>query len=371
MFLQQLKLTDFRNYNSVNINLINGINIFYGNNAQGKTNILESIYFLGLTKSHRTNNDIEMLSEGKKNLKVTGVLKKEDLSYKLEIIYDGKRKKYYIDNNEIRKNSDYLSNLNVIIFYPDDIELIKGLPEIRRKFLNTELSQLYPVYFRILTEFNKLLKMRNDLLRKANNREKIDFNYLDILNKYYVEKAVFIYRARKKFIDKVSKYVKKIYNDITDINSFEIKYITKPEITNFDNEELTSFLTEKIKENFVNEVNSGMSLYGPHRDDFEFILEGKNLKKFGSQGQQKLAVLVLKLSEIFIFRTVSDNNPILLLDDVFSEFDEIKKNSILNYISDDIQTIITTTDFNNISDEVLEKSNIYYVEKGIVTEFKR
>lgn len=371
MYLQQLNLTNFRNYENVNIELGRGINIFYGNNAQGKTNILEGIYFLALTKSHRTNNDYELLKENKESFSVNGSLKKDDMTYKLKIQYIDKKKKYYIDNSEIKKSTDFLSNLNVIIFYPDDIELIKGMPEVRRKFLNTELSQLYPIYFRVLNEYNKLLKMRNDLLKKANNRERIDMDYLKILNTYFVEKAVFIYRARKKFLDKLSYNASIIYSDISKNKNFSINYITKTKIEDFSNEELTKFLTLKLDEAFLEEVNVGSSLYGPHRDDIEFLLDGKNLRKYGSQGQQKLSVLASKLAEINIFEGVNTNKPLLLLDDVFSEFDVFKKNNILKYINESIQTIVTTTELTNISNEILANSHIYYVENGIVEENKR
>ena len=371
MYLQQLNLTNFRNYENVNIELGRGINIFYGNNAQGKTNILEGIYFLALTKSHRTNNDYELLKENKESFSVNGSLKKDDMTYKLKIQYIDKKKKYYIDNSEIKKSTDFLSNLNVIIFYPDDIELIKGMPEVRRKFLNTELSQLYPIYFRVLNEYNKLLKMRNDLLKKANNRERIDMDYLKILNTYFVEKAVFIYRARKKFLDKLSYNASIIYSDISKNKNFSINYTTKPKIEDFSNEELTKFLTLKLDEVFLEEVNVGSSLYGPHRDDIEFLLDGKNLRKYGSQGQQKLSVLASKLAEINIFEGVNTNKPLLLLDDVFSEFDVLKKNNILKYINESIQTIVTTTELTNISNEILANSHIYYVENGIVEENKR
>lgn len=371
MFLQQLKLKNFRNYEQLDITLNKNINIFYGINAQGKTNILESIHFLALTKSHRTSNDIDMQMEQKNNFKVVGNATKDGIKYKLSIEFDGKKKKLLIDNNEYNKTSDYLSHLNIVLFYPDDIEIIKDLPDVRRKFLNNELSQLYPTYFKVLNEYNKLLKMKNDLLKKLYNREKIDMNYFKILNEYLIDKAVFIYRARKKFIDKLNNYVDDIFYDISQKKGFFINYITKPNIEDYDNTSLKNFYKKVLEDNFDEEVRAGMSLYGPHRDDFEFLLEGKNLKKYGSQGQQKLSVLVLKLAEIPIFEAQIGEKPLLLLDDVFSEFDKKKKNSILKYIDDNIQTIITTTDLNSISKDILVKSKIYNVDKGIVKEIKR
>ena len=371
MILQQLKLQNFRNYEKLDIVLSKNLNIFYGMNAQGKTNILEAIYLLALTKSHRTNNDIDMLLDGKKKFKVLGNIKKDEINYNMSVEFYEKKKKLFIDNNEYNKLSEYLSHLNVILFYPDDIEIIKGLPEVRRKFLNNELCQLYPIYYKVLNEYNKLLKMKNDILKKISNREKVDMNYYKILNEYLIEKAIFIYKARKKFIDKLNFYVKSIFYDIAKKDSFQIKYITKPFIEDFDNENLKNFFRKTLDDNFFEEVKAGMSLYGPHRDDFEFLLENKSLKKYGSQGQQKLSVLVLKLAEIPIFELQFSEKPILLLDDIFSEFDKKKKNCILKYIDGNIQTIITTTDLNNITRDILTKSKIYNVAKGTIKEIKR
>ena len=368
VFLHQLKLTNFRNYEKINIKLNNNINIFYGNNAQGKTNILESIYLLGLTKSHRSSSDNELIMDNKSSYSVEGVVNKDKIKTKLQVKYSKKNKEYYIDNNKLTKTSDYLSNMNVIIFFPDDIEIIKGLPEVRRKYLNTELSQLYPTYFKILNEYNKLLKMRNDFLKKACNREKIDLNYLNIITEYYIDKAIFIYRARKKFIEKLTEISSPIYENISKNNNFSLKYITKPFIESFDTCDLKKVLKENIEKNIDQEIKLGMSLFGPHRDDFEFLLNNNNLKKYGSQGQQKLSVLVLKLSEIQIFENKIGEKPILLLDDVFSEFDKHKKNNILKYIDKNIQTIITTTDLNNIKKNIVNESKVFYIDKGNIIE---
>jgi len=368
VFLQQLKLTNFRNYEKINIKLNNNINIFYGNNAQGKTNILESIYLLALTKSHRSSSDNELIMSNKSSYSVEGVINRNKIKTKLLIKYSEKNKEYFIDNNKIIKTTNYLSNMNVIIFFPDDIEIIKGLPEVRRKYLNTELSQLYPTYYKILNEYNKLLKMRNDFLKKASNREKIDFNYLNIITEYYIDKAVFIYRARKKFLEKLTLISSPIYEDISKNSEFSLKYLTKPCIESFDSSDLKKILKENIEKNINQEIKLGMSLFGPHRDDFEFLLNNDNLKKYGSQGQQKLSVLVLKLSEIQIFENKIGEKPILLLDDVFSEFDKHKKNNILKYIDKNIQTIITTTDLNNIKKNIVNESKVFYIDKGNIIE---
>lgn len=368
VFLKQLKLVNFRNYSKINIKLGENINIIYGNNAQGKTNILESIYLLALSKSHRTSIDNEMIMNEKNYYEVEGIINKNNINTKLKIKYDKNNKEYLVDNNKKNRLSDYLSNMNVIIFYPDDIEIIKGLPENRRKFLNLELSQMYPMYYKILNDYNKLLKIRNDILKKIKNHEKVDLNYLTILNEYYIDKAIFIIRARDKFIKKINVIAESIYEDISKYKGYNIKYKTYVEDFSISNELIKEKMKQMLNDNFEKEKKLGTSLIGPHRDDFEFYINDTNIRTYGSQGQQRLAVLSLKLSEIKIFENQIGEKPILLLDDVFSEFDKIKKNNLLKYIDSNIQTIITTTDLSNIKKDIIKKSKLFYIEKGNLIE---
>ena len=193
MYLEELQLRNFRNYNSLKIKLNPHINIFYGNNAQGKTNLLESIYVLGLTKSHLLNLDSNLVKDNENACKIKGVLKKSKLKQKLEIELHENKKIMKIDNIEVKKITEYInSSLNVIIFYPEDLEIIKGSPNNRRNFINLELSQLSDNYLKILTEYNKLLKIRNDYLKKINKNIKIDETYFQIVTNYLVDKAVLI-----------------------------------------------------------------------------------------------------------------------------------------------------------------------------------
>ena len=200
MYISNLKLSNFRNYKSLNINLDKNINIIIGNNGEGKTNLLESIYVLGLTKSHRSFIDNNLIKNNCEKCKIKGKLNKDNYKFDLEIELENKNKILKIDKEIVDKNSDYISNMNIIIFYPEDLELIKGSPSERRRFLNLELSQLNKNYFIILNDYNKLLKMRNDYLK--NNY--IDDNYLSILTDYLIDKAISIYKLRKKFIDKLN-----------------------------------------------------------------------------------------------------------------------------------------------------------------------
>ena len=370
MILKQINLVNFRNYEKLKLKFNKGINILYGSNAQGKTNLLESIYFLGLTKSHRPIIDNNLIMNGKTTSNIEGIINNGKLDKKLNINFDSSNKKLFIDNNQIKKVSDYISNLNIIIFCPDDLELIKLSPQVRRKYLNMELSQLYSNYYIVLNEYTKLLKIRNNYLKKYNKHEPVDDNYFDILTNYLVDKAILIYKMRYKFINKINDYCENIYKNIMNIDNFKIIY--KPNINDLN------IFDENIKNNLLNIINKNKdmdiklccTLIGPHKDDFEFYLNDKNLKLYGSQGQQRAAVLTLKLSEIELFKKYKENTPILLLDDIFSELDDNKKNNLLKYIVKDIQTIITTTDLNNLDNKLIKKSKIYKIEQGKVEKIK-
>lgn len=368
MFIKELKIVNFRNYKTLDIKLSNHINIIYGNNAQGKTNILESIYVLGITKSHRSFTLEDLIMNGEAQAKISGKVEKNGIESLYEINLNTTKKKYKIDSDEIKKTSDYISNMNIIIFYPEDLEVIKGSPDIRRRYLNLELSQLYNNYYRVLNDYNKLLKIRNDYLKKMQKGIKVDENYFMIVTEYLIDKAIFIYRARNKFINKLNSYATKIFWEIMHLEGFNLKYKTNFDFKEYTESEIKEQLKAKFESEKSAEVKSGNTLYGPHRDDFEFYLGNNNLKSYGSQGQQRVAVLSIKLAEIEIFKNYSKTSPILLLDDVFSELDDEKKNNLLKYINDDIQTIITTTDLENIDDAIIKKSKLFKIESGCVVE---
>ena len=372
MILKQIKLVNFRNYEELNLKFYKGINILYGSNAQGKTNLLESIYFLGLTRSHRPILENNLIMNNKNYSIVEGTINNshDKLDKKLSIKFDSSSKKLSIDNNKISKVSDYISNLNIIIFCPDDLELIKSSPQVRRKYLNMELSQLYSNYYIVLNEYNKLLKIRNNYLKKINKNEKYDEAYFDILTGYLIDKAILLYKMRYKFINKINDYCSDIYKNIMNIDNFNIKY--KPNIDNIDifSENVKIDLLNLMKKNINIDIKFNCTMIGPHKDDFEFYINDSNLKLYGSQGQQRAAVLTLKLAEIELFKKYKEDTPILLLDDIFSELDDKKKNNLLKYIVKDIQTIITTTDLNNLDKKLIKRSKIFKIEKGNIEKIK-
>lgn len=371
MFLNNINIFQFRNYDSLELSLKNGINIIYGENAQGKTNLLESIYVLALTKSHRSFIDNNLIQSGKVNSKIQGtVTDGVGLPFQLEILINQKNKKIKIDQNEIKKVSDYISKMNIVIFYPEDLELVKGSPGVRRRYMNLELSQMNSQYLNLYSEYNKILKMRNDYLKKFNKGLPIDMNYFDVINQYFIERAISIYQMRLQFINLLNKKIGNTFSKLSGINGFNLKYKASICLDNLEPDVLRSLFVDKLEKLKDAEKRLGITLCGPHRDDFEFYIDDKNLKSYGSQGQQRMSVLALKLSEIEIFKEQTGKMPILLLDDVFSELDDNKKNNLLYYINQNIQTIITTTDLKNIDVSILKQAKLIKIENGIIIDIK-
>jgi len=349
--------------------LTKGINIIYGNNAQGKTNLLESIYVLGLTKSHRNFIDNSLINNESDYLTIEGIISEKKLDNKLNIYIDNKTKVLKYNNNLVKKVSDYISLMNIIIFAPDDLELVKGSPQMRRKYINLQLSQLYSNYFILINEYNKILKLRNEYLKKINKKISIDKNYINILTGYLVDKSIMIYKMRNKYVNKINEYCENIFKDIMNLEGFSIKYNKSIEF-DLNNSNLREYLIEEYNKKLDYDIKLCSTSIGPHKDDIEFYLGDKNLKFYGSQGQQRVAVLALKLSEIEIFKKYKETTPILLLDDIFSELDDNKKNNLLKYISRDIQTIITTTDLNNLDKKLIKKSKLFNINNGNIIKIK-
>ncbi len=367
MYIKDIRLSNFRNYKTLSLTFHKGINIIYGENAQGKTNLLESIYVLALTKSHRSFIDKNLIKEDCDSSKIIGNVFLKEMSTKFEIALTSTKKQFKIDGDVIKKTSDYLSKMNIVIFYPDDLELVKGSPNVRRRFLNIELSQLNSLYYNVLNDYNRLLKMRNDYIK--NNFNQMDENYFSVLNSYFVEKAVILFKMRKKFIDKLNSYIIDIFYHISSLKNFHIQYDSFIEYEEKEDEMKKKFenILLSVREK---EIRYRTTLIGPHRDDFSFYIGDMPLKSFGSQGQQRMAVLALKLAEIEIFKSYKKESPILLLDDVFSELDDCKKNNLLKYMKEDIQTIITTTNLSDIDESIIKQSKRIEIKNGSIKQIE-
>ena len=357
MYIRKLTEKNFRNIENLEVDLNKNVNIFIGDNAQGKTSILESIYVLSLTKSMRSNDDFDYMRKDAAFTLIKALVKVEHNTKKLEFFLDKEGKKLKLDEKRINRLTDYVSNLKVIIFSPDDLDIVKKSPSLRRNLLNIELCQLFPKYTVVLNEYNKLLKMRNDYLKK--DYQAIDRNYLDILTEKLIERALVIMDYREKFLSNINLYLDTVYYRIMKEHGLHISY--QMSFNSRDKEQLKKLFYD----NFFQELNKKMTLFGPHRDDFSFYLHDLDVKNYGSQGQQRVAILVFKLSEIYLFKEVG-GSPVVLLDDIFSEMDVNKRKNLLKFIKSDIQFVITTTDINNISEKILDKASVFVVKNGKV-----
>lgn len=363
MKIEKLHLKNFRNYDELLINFNDKLNIIIGNNAQGKTNILEAIYYLSITKSFLAINDKSIIKKGNLFMQVSGKINTNNGNKKLTIYTNENGKKIEINDKEIKKHGEYIGNFRTIIFSPDNIRLIKEGPGNRRKFLNIEISQLYRKYINILNEFNVILKQRNEYL-KIIKTGKYNHEYLNILNDKFVSLAVLIYKYRFDFISKLNLYIGNIFENISGYKGLYLKYITNIDISSENN--LKENLIIKLNNQIERDILYGSTMIGPHRDDFVFYLDDNNLLMYGSQGQLKMAILALKLAEVDVFYELSGEYPVLLLDDLFSELDIDKRNKVIGYLDRDIQTIVTTTDLDNINTDNINNSYINKIENGEV-----
>lgn len=363
MVIKDIQLTNFRNYHDLKISFSDNLNIIYGNNGSGKTNLLESVYVLGFAKSHKFFLDNNLIKTGENFAIVKGTIL-DNIPYELEVLLKKTKKEVKIDKKEIKKIGNYINKTNMVVFYSEDLDLIRGMPIIRRKYLDLELSQISSNYYNSVSDFNKLLKLRNEYLKKISDTEQVDLKYFEVLTDYYIRQCIFIYKMRNTFISKINNVVPEIYKKITGDDCFSIEYKPIVKIDDFTDEDAFNKLKKVLNDNYEKELRFKSTLIGPHRDDFEFYLNHQNLKYYGSQGQQRVAVIALKLSEIQILKEHTGKNPIVLLDDVFSDLDYNKKDMLLDYMSDDIQVIITTTDLSNINQKLLKNANLIHIEEG-------
>lgn len=368
MRIEHLKLTNFRNYSSLELDFNNNVNIIIGDNGKGKTNILESIYVLSLTKTNRYGIEENLIKFDEEIAKLEGIVRKDDLIKKQEIHLTKKKKQIFINNKEMRRIRDYISNFCVISFTPEDLEIVKGSPNVRRNMINIDISQLHNNYISYLNEFNQIVKIRNEYLKKMNIDGNSDVRYLDVVNTSMIEKGIKIYEYRYDFFKKINELLPKIFKKLSGLDNLTIKYETNFDLGEFELEKVRKNYESKLNKNFKVELMQGVTLVGPHRDDFSFDLSGINMKEFSSQGQQRLAIIALKIAEIYLYKEETGEYPVLLLDDIFSEIDTKKRNKIVSFLLKDIQSIITTTDINDIDEDLVKNATIFKVNNNKVTE---
>lgn len=361
MYVKKLQLLNYRNYEELNIELSKGINIFVGDNAQGKTNILESIYYSSIGKSHRTNRDRELINWDKEEAYIKLHVSKERLDKNIEIkIFKDGKKGVRINSIKVNKISELIGVFNSVMFAPEDLKIVKESPGYRRKFLDIELCKLSSRYYFNLVQYNKVLDERNILLKKWG----VDISsMIDIYDEQLSKFGAFLIKERYKYINKLNDIGKIIHKRITSENEeINFKYITS--VKTVDNAEQE--MREVLKKNLKSDIEKRSTGYGAHRDDFSVEINGVDVKNYGSQGQQRTAVLTIKFSSLDIIKEQTNEYPVLLLDDVLSELDLSRQKYILNSFSD-VQTIITCTDIDGIKQYLKNGANIFKVKKGIVS----
>lgn len=359
MTVKKLVLSGFRNYNKQEIEFIDGINVFYGNNAQGKTNILEALNYFSGMKSHRGASDSEIIGFEKENAFACIEYEAFGRMRTAEICFSrGKRKKIKINGVNKQKFSDITGGLNTVLFCPEDLSIVKGSPGERRKFMDLCISPLKPKYTKLISDYSRILENKNKLLKSEEKNDEMIFLWNEKLCEYGAK----IIMYRKSYISALVPVIKAFHGKITNGEVIDINY--KCVCGDAEENEIKDILLKKTKENIVKEKCAGMSLYGPHRDDIEFFINGKEAAKFASQGQQRTIALGLKLSQIEIVRQNTGEYPVLLLDDVLSELDFKRREFLLDKI-DKCQVLITCTDVENTKTKT-GKCRYFNVKSGSV-----
>ena len=359
MFVESIELNNYRNFDSLKVEFSPGVNIFFGDNAQGKTNLLESIYVSGTLRSHRGSRDKELIRFGEDEAHIRLFFRKDSLSHRLDVhLKKNKSKGVAVDGVPVRRSGELLGMMHIVFFSPEDLNIIKNGPAERRRFLDSELCQLDRIYLADLTNYNKILAQRNKLLKDMIYRPSLS-DTLPVWDMQLIETGKKIIRRRKQFVDELREIVSDIHYRISGgKEELFLKY--EPNIDDIFFEDELSRAKEKDKKLCQTSV-------GPHRDDLLFSIGDVDIRKYGSQGQQRTSALSLKLSEIELVRKSISDTPVLLLDDVLSELDSSRQNYLLNNISD-TQTIITCTGLDEFVRNRFTVNRVFEVIAGHVYE---
>lgn len=355
MYIESIELKNYRNYETLSLTFDRGTNIFYGDNAQGKTNILEAVYLCGTTKSHRGSKDREMIQFDSDEAHIRMFVKKEGISRKIDMhLKKNKSKGIAIDGIPIRKAGELFGILNLVFFSPEDLNIIKNGPGERRRFIDLELCQLNKLYLSDLSNYNHILNQRNKLLKDLSFQPSL-ISTLEVWDEQLAHYGTATIRSRRDFIDEMNGIIGEIHSNITG-GKEEIQLLYEPSTSE---EHFLSVLSQ----NRERDCRFKMTSSGPHRDDLCVKINGMDIRKYGSQGQQRTAALSLKLSEIYMVKKRIKDMPVLLLDDVLSELDSNRQNYLLNSISQ-VQTMITCTGLDDFIDKRFHINKIFKVVDG-------
>ena len=359
MKLKNLKLKNYRNCENVELDFCDFKNLIIGKNAQGKTNILESIYFLSNMKSVRTSNNLDLIKFSEEKTEINANLEKNNTDIEMDFSYNDEKKKTFLLNKVKSTQKDFKQVLKTVLFSTEDLMLLRGAPEDRRKWLDRAISQIYPVYDDRIYKYEKIRIQKNNLLKE----EKFDKNLLDVYNEQLAIAGSNVIYLRIKYLKEIEKIAQKKHSNISEKENLNMYYSSTFELGETV-EEISENYKLALNENSEEEKRRGQSLIGPHRDDIIFYINDKDSTKFASQGQQRTIVLSLKMAEIDIIKEKIGTSPILLLDDVLAELDDLRQNYLLNSINADTQTIITSVDTLFFNEEFLKDVKIFKIEDG-------
>jgi len=370
MYMKELILENFRNYKSLQLTFENKVNVILGENAQGKTNVLEAIYVLAMAKSHRTSNDKDLIRWDEEYAKIEGRVEKRHTSIPLELTISKKGKKAKSNHIEQQRLSQYVGNLNVVMFAPEDLHLVKGSPQVRRRFIDMEIGQISPVYLHDISQYQKVLQQRNHYLKQLQANKQHDKTMLEVLNEQLITLAVKIVQKRFEFIRLLEEWAQPIHSGISrGLEKLKIDYRPSIDVLEDDDwSKMVEVFEEKISSQKEREIERGVTLIGPHRDELVFMVNGKNVHTFGSQGQQRTTALSVKLAEIELICSEIGEYPVLLLDDVLSELDDFRQSHLLNTIREKVQTFVTTTSTDGIHHQTLKEADTFHVVAGRVSK---
>ncbi|MBA8762441.1 DNA replication/repair protein RecF [Staphylococcus coagulans] len=371
MKLKTLQLENYRNYEEILLQCHPEVNILIGENAQGKTNLLESIYTLALAKSHRTTNDRELIHFNTEYAKIEGELSFRHGTMPLTMFITKKGKKVKVNHLEQSRLTQYIGHLNVVLFAPEDLNIVKGAPQVRRRFIDMELGQISNLYLNDLSQYQRILKQRNHYLKQLQLKQTKDATMFEVLNQQFAEYAVKVTQRRAQFIAELETLAEPIHSGITNgREALTLKYL--PSIKMEDTSQTEAVLIEKVFEDLQSQLNReierGVSLHGPHRDDLAFQVNGMDAQVYGSQGQQRTTALSIKLAEIELMNQEVGEYPILLLDDVLSELDDARQTHLLSTIQHKVQTFVTTTSIDGIDHEIMKNAKIYQIAQGNIKQ---
>lgn len=359
MYIKSLELENFRNYKNLNLSFDKGTTILYGDNAQGKTNILEAIYVSATTKSHKGSKDREIVNFEEEEGHIRTILEKDGLDYRIDMhLRKSKSKGIAINCEKIKKASELIGLLNVVFFSPEDLNIIKDGPAYRRRFVDMELCQLDQFYIYNLNNYNKIINQRNKLLKDLyfNPSLRETLTIWDTQLESFGSKII---ERREQFCGQLNEIIYDIHQKLSG-GKEEIKIVYEPNVSASD-------IGMMLQREQDRDIKTKMTSVGPHRDDFAFMVNGIDIRKYGSQGQQRTAALSLKLAEIELIKKITKECPVLLLDDVLSELDSNRQNHLLNSIGN-IQTIITCTGLDEFVNNRFEINKVYKIVNGTVEE---